>query len=76
MKTIHLNNPAKSFTRRMRWKRQQLGWTQEELAYRARFSDATISSYELGITFPPIDRACDIAEALGVSIFWLLGLDD
>lgn len=76
MKMFSLNNPAKDFTYRMKWKRQQKGLTQAELAHLTKISDATISSYECGLTFPPIDRACTIADALGVSIYWLLGLDD
>jgi len=56
---------------RLRRRRKQVGWTQEQLAQRVGTSQAVIQKIENGKSLRPrkIDR---IAEALGVSPAWLM----
>ena len=53
--------------------RRAKGISQEELAEQLCVSRQTIYKWEAGITYPDIDKLCDIARALGVSTAYLLG---
>lgn len=58
---------------RVRAKRQERGWTTRQLGARAGVSDSFISRLETGATAQP--RYADlelVADALGVSTFWLV----
>jgi transcriptional regulator with XRE-family HTH domain len=58
---------------RIRRARQSKGWTQAELGFRARLRETTICRYELGHQTPNIKNLSRIADALGVSVDYLLG---
>ncbi len=53
--------------------RKAKGLSQEELAERLLVSRQTIYKWETGVTYPDIDRLCDIAKCLEVSTAYLLG---
>lgn len=53
--------------------RRAKGISQEELAEQLCVSRQTIYKWEAGITYPDIDKLCDIAKILGVSTAYLLG---
>ena len=53
--------------------RKKKGVSQEELAEHLCVSRQTIYKWEAGITYPDIDKLCDIAKYLGVSTAYLLG---
>lgn len=58
---------------RVRAKRQEKGWTTRMLGARAGVSDSFVSRLETGATAQP--RYADlelVADALGVSTFWLI----
>lgn len=60
---------------RVRWHRQRHGWTQEQLARKARVSRGTVTRVEGG-TERPLPRTAEaLAHALGVETDRLLGLD-
>lgn len=48
--------------------REELGFTQQELAEKVGLSQETISQYEIGTRTPNVNIAKKIAEALNVSL--------
>jgi len=56
--------------------RKRLKWSQDELAKKVRTSAPIIGRYERNEIKPAIDTAKNIADALGVTIDFLLGRDD
>lgn len=63
----------KSFQLRLRKSRENLGWTQTELAQAAGLNASQISHFESGQRRPSFDNIGNIANALGVSIDYLCG---
>ncbi|MEP7284378.1 MAG: helix-turn-helix transcriptional regulator [Chloroflexota bacterium] len=63
-------------TDRLKTLREQRGWTQRELAQRAGIGDSQINKYEAGSHDPSATSIKSIAEQLGVSTDYLLGLTD
>jgi transcriptional regulator with XRE-family HTH domain len=61
---------------RLRHARQELGWSQRELARRCGLGDAQVNKYENGHTDPSATYLGIIAIALGVSSDYLLGMTD
>ncbi len=53
--------------------RKAKGLSQEELADKLNVSRQTIYKWETGVTYPDIDKLCDIAKCLEVSTAYLLG---
>lgn len=53
--------------------RKAKGLSQEELADRLNVSRQTIYKWETQVTYPDIDKLCDIAKCLEVSTSYLLG---
>jgi transcriptional regulator with XRE-family HTH domain len=51
---------------RIREERQRLGWTQTDLAYHSRVSNAEISRIESGRLKPSLGQLERLARALGV----------
>ena len=61
----------------IRKRRQELGWSQEELAKKMGYaSKTTINKIELGINDIPQSKIVKFAKVLGVSVAWLLELED
>ena len=73
-------SPANVIGRRMRARREELGWSQEKLGVAIGLDEsssrARISRYELGVHEPPIATARLIADALGVALPYLYCDDD
>lgn len=51
------------------------GWTQAELARRSGTTQQAIQRYESGEREPRVSAVINIADALGVTISYLLGVD-
>ena len=64
------------FHDRMRKAIAMRGWSQCKLSEMTGISTVTLSKYVRGENEPSADRLRVIAEALGVSADWLLGLTD
>ena len=62
---------------RIRMKRQELGWTMDELAKRMGYKDrSSISKIESGKADIPQSKVKAFAEVLGTTVSWLLGIDE
>lgn len=61
---------------RMREMRERLGWSQRELSRRCGLNETLINRYESGMSDPSATNVKLIAEALGISADYLLGLSD
>jgi transcriptional regulator with XRE-family HTH domain len=61
------------FSKNLLKARQNLKLSQKELAEKANVSPASLSSYEQRGKFPSLDVAARIADALEVSLDWLVG---
>lgn len=74
------NQPTSIVGRRMRSRREELGWSQEKVGVLIGIDEsssrARISRYELGVHEPAIATARLIASALGVSLPYLYCEDD
>jgi transcriptional regulator with XRE-family HTH domain len=53
--------------------REQKGWNQSDLAENSEVSRVMIGKYERGDALPSVDAAKKIADALGVSLDYLVG---
>ena len=69
-------NKNKIFAIRLKEARETLHISQTALAEKVALTSASISAYEKGIKSPTLDTAKAIAEALGVSLGWLIGADE
>ena len=56
--------------------RRARGWSQAELARRSGTTQQAIQRYESGEREPKVSAVISMASALGVTISYLLGLDD
>lgn len=65
------NSAPSSLGERLRCKRREKGWTQEQLAARANTNQAVIQKIENGRSLRP-RRIDEIAAALGVNPSWLM----
>jgi len=63
-------------TDRLRALREQHGWSQRELARLSGLGETQISKYEAGQSDPLATNVKLIAEQLGVSVDYLLGVSD
>lgn len=61
---------------RIRRLREELHWTQDMLSERIELPVLAINRYENNKTAPSVDKIAKIAEALGCSVDYLLGLTD
>lgn len=74
-KTANTNGTVREvFARRMKEERIKQGLTQQELADLAQVSLKTVKRYEKGTKAMQLEVACDIADALDISIQYLLPL--
>ena len=60
--------------KRIRDQRESLKMTQQQLADRLRVSAQAVSKWERGVSEPELAHFDPLADALGMSIEWLLGL--
>ncbi len=60
---------------RIRERRKSAGMLQEDLAKLMRVQSETVGRWENGQHPPKYNRLPDIAEALGVSVLWLIATD-
>lgn len=63
------------FSSRLRETRGRLGLTQKQISEKAGISSVSYSAYESGTKMPPLTIAVKLANAMGVSLDWLCGLD-
>lgn len=74
--TVNDEKPKTFRGDRLRWARDQLNLTQEELNDICQFSGSQISRYETGSSEPQAPAIFTIAKALDVTSDYLLGLSD
>ena len=61
---------------RIKQKRQELNWSQRELAARMKYDHSTITRIEKGTIDIPQSRVVQFSNVLGVSIAYLMGWED
>ncbi len=66
---------CEAFHSRLKEARKRKGYSQRELGQIVKIAAQTISGYERNI-LPTLEGAATIADALGVSVDWLLGRTD
>lgn len=64
------------FSRIIRLNRQKQMKTQKQIANAVGVSSQTVSGWEAGEKLPTVDKAVALAEELGVSLDWLVGVQD
>lgn len=64
----------KEIGRRIQKSRNEAGYTQEELSENVGLSPGFIAAIERGAKMPGLENLIRIAEALNVSVDWLLGI--
>lgn len=64
------------FSQRILEVRKKTNLSQRELGDAAAVSAQAVSAYERGLQLPTLSAAADIAQALGVSLDYLVGLSD
>ena len=65
-----------TFASRLRARRHRLDWTIEELAQKSDIAPRSIGAWEKGANLPQSKLLSQLADTLGVSIFWLLGEEE
>ncbi len=73
MKTKEMKLLGMEFGERLRKIRREKGFTQEHLAKLSNTSQRMIAHYESHIKRPPLDKIKDFADALNVTVEYLLG---
>jgi len=72
-----MSNNIELTLQRMKQARKERGMSQRELAEKTGISNSAIAKYELGnVQDLPINKVKDIANALGVPLEWLMGIDE
>ncbi|SRR5258708_5740978 len=71
-----MQNDPRIVPERLRARRQELRLTQEEVAERTSTNQSTISQLERGEQSPTVRSLVNLAQALGTSMEWLLGLSE
>lgn len=64
------------FPERLKQRRKELGMCQAELSRRIFVTQSVVCGYESGKALPSISTLIIIADALDVSIDWLLGREE
>ena len=64
------------FSEKVRILRNRMGLSQESLAFKLDVSRQTISKWELGVSYPEIDKLIELSEYFKVSIDYLLKHSD
>ena len=61
---------------KIRYLREERGITQKQLAENISSTNKNIWAYETGYTLPPVDTIIRLSKFFGVSVDYLLGLED
>lgn len=69
-------NPLVALGQRIREARKRRGLRLEDVAGQVGINYATVSAYERGRAAPGVDKLRQIAQLLGVSADWLLGIGE
>ena len=56
--------------------REQMGYTQAELARKLKLTRSSINGWEMGLSVPSTPMVVELAKIFNVSTDYLLGLDD
>ena len=56
--------------------REQMGYTQAELARKLKLTRSSINGWEMGLSVPTTPMVVELAKIFNVSTDYLLGLDD
>lgn len=64
------------FSRRLKEEREKRGWTQECMANLLSIKIGTLSGYERNYRTPDLEMVKKIADLLGVSVDYLLGVEE
>ena len=56
--------------------REQMGYTQAELARKLKLTRSSINGWEMGLSVPSTPMGVELAKIFNVSTDYLLGLDD
>ena len=76
MDTPEIRESYKAFSDRLRLLVDSRGITAKDLSRESNIPDATIYRYLSGVRVPKIDNIITLAKFFGVSVDWLLGLND
>lgn len=63
------------FSKRLKEKRKEMGFTQKQLGEMVGVTKVSICCYENGTRTPTLDTLIDLANALQVELTYLLGVD-
>ena len=69
---MHDEALRKAFGARLKSLRKQKGWAQKELAAQVEIRFQQLNKYESGLNIPPAEMLVKLADALGVSVDFLL----
>lgn len=69
---MHDETLRKAFGARLKALRKQKGWAQKELAALVEIRFQQLNKYESGLNIPPAEMLIKLADALGVSVDFLL----
>jgi len=69
---MHDETLRKAFGARLKALRKQKGWAQKELAAQVEIRFQQLNKYESGLNIPPAEMLIKLADALGVSVDFLL----
>lgn len=71
-----VKDDPKTLGERLRYARCTLNWTQKKLSQKCGLSKHMIGLYENDKNIPNVLTAADLAQSLGVSLGWLVGMTD
>lgn len=69
---MHDETLRKAFGARLKALRKQKGWAQKELAAQVEIRFQQLNKYESGLNIPPAEMLIKLADALGVTVDFLL----
>ena len=71
-----MQNRKEIFSKRIKQVREQAGLSQDDLAQKLNITRGTIGHWENQRREPDIQMLCDLADALGADVDFLLGRKD
>lgn len=64
---------SETFPQKLKKARENIGFTQEDVAIETKINRSTLAGYEIGRTQPDLETLAILADFYGVSTDWLLG---